>query len=75
MEGTQPLQYIWERTTGNKLLPPLAVLGKFLGLMYLEFLLNFFVLQFCKDASVKIKNLSAAVHRSSRGHHESEERD
>lgn len=36
VEGTQPLQYIWERTTGNKLLPPLAVLGKFPLLVYPE---------------------------------------
>jgi len=34
VEGTQPLQYFWERTTGNKLMPPLAVLGKFLLLVY-----------------------------------------
>lgn len=28
VDGTQPLKYTWERITGNKLLPPAAVLGK-----------------------------------------------
>ncbi|XP_016349011.1 coxsackievirus and adenovirus receptor homolog [Sinocyclocheilus anshuiensis] len=36
VEGTQPLQYIWERTTGNKLLPPLAVLDPVGGTMSLR---------------------------------------
>ncbi|KAK7125760.1 hypothetical protein R3I93_021205 [Phoxinus phoxinus] len=36
VEGTQPLQYIWERTTGNKLLPPLAILDSVGGTLTLK---------------------------------------
>ncbi|NP_694480.1 coxsackievirus and adenovirus receptor homolog precursor [Danio rerio] len=36
VEGTQPMEYIWERTSGNKLLPPLAILDKVTGTMTLK---------------------------------------
>ncbi|KAI7793221.1 coxsackievirus and adenovirus receptor-like protein precursor [Triplophysa rosa] len=35
-EGTQPLKYTWERITGNKLLPPAAVLDPVGGTMSLR---------------------------------------
>ncbi|XP_051541864.1 coxsackievirus and adenovirus receptor homolog [Myxocyprinus asiaticus] len=36
VEGTQPLKYIWEKTTGNKLLPATAVLDPVGGTMSLR---------------------------------------